>query len=316
MLRIIPYAVVTALFVTFCGCIKVETDAARLPDAVNLPAIQEANQTKTKLQYDIREAKKVGQEVETTALEISQQRITLQSSPTQVEIQNLIESTQKLRLSALAILEKGPRFLEKIDIFSGTLKTAPSTFSTAAKLFRSFAEEERYKDIADDYRQVALMFDNLASRTETTGTALKKHYNREAILETLQYIRHQERFLDRLEAALRSQSFEDRELERFLDEITDYARKFDELRGQIRDLNTALSSFDEKPAASKTQPPKSTATAAPPKPPLVTPLPVVPPKTPPEKMPEDPLPKFPEPSKTANSAQQSNAAYPEIAPFN
>jgi hypothetical protein len=261
MFRHIHHVTVAALFIVFTGCVRVETESKRLPDAMNLPAIREANQTRAKLQSNVQEARQIGNELEAITSEISRQRITLQSSTTDKAIKNLIETTQKLRESALAILEKGPRFLDKIDSFSTPLATAPATYAKVAKLFRKFADEEPYADVAKDYRQTAVLFDNLAVRTEAGGATLHKRYNREAIMETLRYIRHQERFLDRLEAALRSQDFEIRELEKFLDEIEIYVKKFEQLRTQIKDLNAALQGLDDQSITPQPQPPRTSKTA-------------------------------------------------------
>jgi K+/H+ antiporter YhaU regulatory subunit KhtT len=286
------YTAAAAFIITFCGCVKVETESQKLPDAINLPAIQKANITKTKLQRDVLEAKEIGNELETITTDISRQRITLQSSSTDTAIKNLIESTQRLRESAKAILEKGPRYVEKLDSFDNDIGDAPTTFKNAAKVFRAFAEEETYADLAKDYRQVALLFENLAARTKTDSSTFRVRYNREAILETLRYICHQERFLDRLEAALRSQDFDLRELESFLDEITNYAKKFEQLRIQIQDLNTALHKIEEQPTPSNPQPTKSPKPATPAKASKDTVAQVIPtayraPPTPTQKQPKE-----------------------------
>jgi chromosome segregation ATPase len=254
--HIVTVAMITAL----SGCINVHTDSEKLPEALNVPAIKEAYQTKVKLQRNVQELKQIGRDLDAIQTCVSYQRFTIPYGSTDTVINSLIESTRSLRDSAKAILEKGPQYIEKVDSFAATLEAAPATFSGAAKLFRSFAGEEAYADVAEDYRQVAVLFENLATRTEQSQTKFRELYNREALLETLQYIRHQERFLNRLEAALYAQGPGLKEIEGFLHEIENYTSKFEQLRTQIRELNSSFRNLDDEPKPAK---PYERAPAAP-----------------------------------------------------
>jgi hypothetical protein len=262
--------VVASLLITFTGCINVHSDAEKLPESINLPEIQEARKTGVKLQRDARELNEIGNQLYTTTTNISCQQIALSSDSPDAVIENLIATTQALRESAKTILEKAPQFIQKVDEIFGPLGTAPQSFTNVAKLFRSFAAEEPYADIAEDYRQVATLFDNMAIQTQEGTKKLQQNYNRDALLETLKYIRHQERFLDRFESVLRLKQAGLWGKEPFHEEIETYIKKYEQFRAQIRGLNEAFRNLDnqlkplqqEKPGSRETPPNKDAQVAA------------------------------------------------------
>ena len=283
------------------GCVNVTVDPKGMPDSLNLPAIKAARETKTKLQNDTQELNNMGKELDSITTNISMQHIVIPTGPADMVIKSLIESTRSLRESAKEIIDKAPRYIEKVDNFSATLNTAPETFTKAAQLFRCFAEQEPYKDVADDYRQVAILFENLATRTQSSQTSFRARYDRDALTETVKYIRHQERFLDRFEAALYTQGPELQELDAFLHQIENYSKNFEKLRTQIRELNTAFRGAGEQPKSP--QPEKSHfPQPRPEKPKAWHPRPEKPntPQPPPDK------PKAPQPPPAANTARAKN----------
>ena len=280
MFRQQPHAATLVLVVALGGCVNVQRDAqekpveSKLPDqpdptkkpeASELPEIKAARETTDRLRRQSRDLGEFGSQLDTITTRMAEYRVLISSGSLDALIKGLMQTTASLRESAKVILERGPQFIVKIDGFSSTLETAPGTFGKAAALFRSFADEEPYADVADDYRQFAILFDHLTTRTQTYNVTLVKAYNRDQLLETLKYIRHQERFLERVEAALSVQDFELREVEALIRQIETYTSKFETFRTQIRDLNATFRGVDAlttKPQPTRT-PPKRPAQATP-----------------------------------------------------
>jgi hypothetical protein len=231
------------LLLAVAGCRHVDKDAEKLPDAIKLPAIKEALKMRESLEHDRLEIT----QIDGRAAHIAAQHLVLPTGGPDALVKTLIESVHSLRESAKVILDKGPSFLDKIDSFSSSLYEAPEKYTAAAELFRRFAEEEPYADVAEDYREVAKLFDNLAANTETSGTYFYQHYDRDAIAETLTYIAHQARFLDRFEAALYAQGCAPSEIEAFIRDIEQYSKRFEELQAQIRSINTTFQRLSEQP---------------------------------------------------------------------
>jgi len=246
------HPIVPVVVLTLAGCVHVHTDGPTPPEASSVPEIKRARETKDKLQREARELQKTGNELDAITARISEHRVLTSTGSVETLMKGLIETTASLRQSAKAILDKGPQYIEKIDSFANTLQTSPETFTKAAKLFRTFADLEAYADIADDHRQVATLFENLATRTEKWGGTLAKRYDRDQLLETLQYIRHQERFLDRMQAGLQAQDCSSAEMEALLRNIETYTKRFEQFRAQIRDINAAFRGI-EAATATKAQ---------------------------------------------------------------
>ena len=83
-----------------------------------------------------------------------------------------------------------------------------------------------------------------------------KKYDREAFLETLQFLRHQYLLLDRLDAALLA-TFDDPDvldLQRYMAELDSYTRNYEAFRVQIRDLNRVIPMLQPTPAAPSEKP--------------------------------------------------------------
>lgn len=244
--------VVSIIVLALGGCVTVKTDDPATPEANTVPEIRQARETQSRLQREAREVKDIGDGLDSIATKISEHRVLTGAGSVDTLIHSLIQTTSELRQLAKDILEKGPQYIARVDSFTATLKDAPDTFRKAAALFRAFANDEPYEDLADDYREVATMFDNLASRTQHSSGMVHKQYNREELLRMLQYVRHQERYLDRLEAALYAQGFGFSEIEALVREIDAFSSKFEKLRSQVRDLNAA---FRDVEAVATTQRP-------------------------------------------------------------
>jgi len=248
------YLAAVLTVVSICGCVTVKNDDPTPPEVNSVPEIRQARETKDTLQREARELKEIGDGLDAITSRISEHRIAVGSGSVDTVIKALIQTTSALRQSAQDILERGPQYIAKIDTFAGTLNSAPAVFAQAAALFRTYADQEPYAEVADDYRQVATMFDNLASRTQNSSGTVQKRYDREKLLQTLQFIKHQERFLSRLEAALYAQDFALSEIESLIRDIDAHARKFEELRSQIRDLNAAFRNVEAVAATQRLSP--------------------------------------------------------------
>ena len=123
-------------------------------------------------------------------------------------MKKLIESTQSLRQSPKAILDKAAQYVpDKIDTLSGTLQTAPDCFTNAAKLFRTYADAEPYAKLAESYRQVAVRCAStiLPPLSVPTVPRYDRTTTGRRFSTPWSTFRHEELFLDRLEAALRVQ---------------------------------------------------------------------------------------------------------------
>ena len=226
---------------------------------MNEPEIAKAAQARTNLEQQKQDAQRIVKEMQDTAAAITLPRLALQNRPSEEIIRCLLDTTRLLRKKAKAILAKAPQFLEKIDGLTNTLQSTPDTYLAAAKLFRSQADKELYAKMADNYRQIATMFEKFAERDRNDKTKLGKNYNREAIVQLLQYIKHQERFLEHLQAVLEVMQIGDTEMDAFLKEIAAYTKAFEDFEQEIR--GTQCSAGDARTGAAisartRTSPPR------------------------------------------------------------
>ena len=177
-----------------------------------------------------------------------------------------ILTVQALRREAQVILDNAPKFIDAVDRLSADMREGRQSFSAAAKLFETFAAEEPYESIADDYRQIVKMFTTLSERCETAQSQIIEKHDRAAFLDTIQFLKHQELLLHRLEAALLA-TFENAdvlEVQRYLAQVTSYTRRYEDFRLQIRDLNRLVPMLQ---AESIAVPPKPKGQSSPKTPP-------------------------------------------------
>jgi tetratricopeptide (TPR) repeat protein len=219
---------------------------------MKIPEIQHAVDVRQSLEDEKRQTTSLGAELRAASTSIATRPVALSSLSSRDIIQREIEITQSLRQSAKVILEKGPLFVEKIDRLSGRLQSAPECYLVAARLFRKFADEEAYAEIAEHYRQVAVLFEKLAARDSSHGATLRKQYDRAAIVELLKYVREQEQYLDRLEAALRVTQINADDMDDFIKQIAAYSKAFEDFQRNIRELNKVLGNLDLDPNAQQT----------------------------------------------------------------
>jgi uncharacterized phage infection (PIP) family protein YhgE len=247
MFRPLQCAAVSMVFVMTMDSAVVRAQDTKFPESINLPAIQAAYQTKLALRRHLAQLDDAGRELDAIAKAVSINRQAMLPGMTETMTENLIQSIRSLREVAKAILDKAPQFIENIDNFSTTLDAAPKTFAEAANLFRTFADEEPYRELADDYRQMASLFDRLAAKSAEGKSALNDRYNRAALLQTIAFVRSQERFLDRSEAAFYAVDSQ-REIDAFLAQLEGYAKRFEQFRVDIRELNAVFQTLDGQPA--------------------------------------------------------------------
>ncbi len=226
---------VLILSISFPGCIYI-SDPKDAPEAFQNPEIKKAYRDKEAIAAQVAVFQKASEELHEHVNGASSQLMQVQDTGTRAHFMTTIRS---LRQQAQEILDNAPRFLEAMDQLSADIGQGRQSFSAAAGLFETFAAEEPYESIADDYRQIVKLFTTLAERCETAQTQILAKHNRAEFLESLQFIRHQERLLNRFEAALLT-TFDDtdlEEVERYLMQLSSYAKEYEGFRGQIRDLN-------------------------------------------------------------------------------
>ena len=154
----------------------------------------------------------------------------------------LIAMVRTLRKNAQEVLEQAPRFLATVDRLSNDLAKGHGSFSAAATLFETYADQEPFQPIAEDYRAVARLLQSLSERCHSARAEIVEKHQRPQFLDTLQFIRHQELLLHRFEAALFA-TFEDEsilEIEDYLFQLTAYTGHYEEFRSSIRDLNRLI----------------------------------------------------------------------------
>ena len=71
-------------------------------------------------------------------------------------------------------------------------------------------------------------------------------------MDLLKYIRNQEHYLDRLEAALRITQINADDMDGFLKQIAAYSKAFEDFQRNIRELNKVLGNLDLDPKAQQT----------------------------------------------------------------
>lgn len=245
------------------GCIYINSNPENAPDALRIPQIRQAYRAKEAIQKQGAVVKQLGNELDGAVTRIAYQVPHMQSNDAKTQ---LIAAVRSLRDSAREVLDRGTKYLDALERLSTDMQTGHRSFSGASKLFETFAAEEPYQAIADDYRQLAQFFAELSRRCNTAQTKFIEKFNRAEFLETLQYIRHQERLPDRFEAALVA-AFDDPELleiQDYLAQLNAHAKKYEAFRVQIRDLNRLIPLLEQAPASpnGNSEHPKTTPSTA------------------------------------------------------
>lgn len=233
--------------VTNLSCIHIHSDPENAPDALRVPEIKEAYQAKKAIETQTAVVKNLGNELDGIVTQVSFQVPSANAADPKAR---LIAAVRALRDAAREVLDKGPRYLDAIERLSTDMRAGRRSFGGASKLFETFAAEEPYEAIADDYHQIALLFAELSRRCSTAENEFIEKFDRAAFLETLQYIRHQELLLDRFEAALTA-AFEDPELleiQSLVAQINAYTKRYEAFRVQIRDLNRLVPLLEQEPS--------------------------------------------------------------------
>ncbi len=247
------------------GCFYINTDPKDAPEAFRIPEIKKAYQDKKAIESQSVVVKQLGQELDGLVTNTSSHVPIISGVNTRSEF---ISTVQSLRREAQVILDSAPKFIAAVDRLSTDMSEGRQSFSAAAKLFETFAAEEPYEGIADDYRQIVKMFTTLSERCETAQSQIIDKHDRAAFLETVQFIKHQELLLHRLEAALLA-TFENAdvlEVQQYLAQLTSYTKRYEDFRLQIRDLNRLVPMLQAPstglPAAPENQKSQKTPPAA------------------------------------------------------
>jgi len=165
-------------------------------------------------------------------------------------IENLIESTRKLRVMVREILAQKDKYLAVLREFEKPVSRAPAELRRAAELFKQFSEEEEYEALREDYVVMSQMFLGLASRFESQREQFEQEFNEAEYLEMMAYLERGALMLDRFEAALEvaRSSSQLAEAEYYLQNLRTFIRAFEDFRGQIRRVNNMLD--ESEPAES------------------------------------------------------------------
>lgn len=145
--------------------------------------------------------------------------------------------TPRLRRMAGDAITAHERLQEQTTSLETALREGLPAIRQAGLQFRDFAEEEQFAEIAKSYRHIGDTLLATAVKYDRVGRQLEP--STAAVASNLRYVQRTDLFLARLETVLDLVTDDVPELDAFIENLTKYARSFEQLQGSLKRFHAA-----------------------------------------------------------------------------